>query len=96
MQQQKTHMINEEWNKMQNDAPFVAFYSMHAVTFVLPGEMADMSIADCSGLFLYPLEQELPSLLQSYELWGKQPSSLILVTSYDMPLRKAAVLFYIQ
>ena len=30
------------------------------------------------------LEQELPSLLQSYELQGKQPS-LILVTSYDMP-----------
>ena len=41
----KTNMINEEWNKTQNDAPFVAFYDMHAVTFVLPDEMADVSIA---------------------------------------------------
>ena len=59
-QQHKTNMINEEWNT-QNDAPFVAFYDMRAVTFVLPDEMADVSIAvvysytwDCSGLFLYP------------------------------------------
>ena len=32
-------MINEEWNKTQNDAPFVAFYDMHAVTFVPPDEL---------------------------------------------------------
>ena len=38
-------MINEEWNKTQNDAPFVAFYNMRAVTFVPPDEMADVSIA---------------------------------------------------
>ena len=37
-------MINEEWNKTQNDAPFVAFYDMRAVTFVLPDEMANVSI----------------------------------------------------
>ena len=37
-------MINEEWNETQNDAPFVAFYNMHAVTFVLPDEMADVLI----------------------------------------------------
>ena len=29
----------------QNDVPFVAFYDMRAVTFVLPDEMADVSIA---------------------------------------------------
>ena len=40
VQQHKTSMINEEWNKTQNDAPFVAFYDMRAVTFVLPDEMA--------------------------------------------------------
>ena len=34
-------MINEEWNKTQNDAPFVAFNYMHAVMFVLPDEIAD-------------------------------------------------------
>ena len=45
VQQHKTNMTNEEWNKTQNDAPFVAFYDMHAVTFVLPDEMADVSIA---------------------------------------------------
>ena len=28
-----------------NDAPFVAFYDMCPVTFVLPDEIADMSIA---------------------------------------------------
>ena len=29
----------------QNDAPFVAFYDMHAVTFVPTDEMADVTIA---------------------------------------------------
>ena len=38
-------MINEEWNKTQNDVHFVAFYDMRAVTFVLPDEMTDVSIA---------------------------------------------------
>ena len=52
MQQHKTHMINEEWNKTQNDAPSVAFFDMRAVTFVLPDEMADVSIA---GLQLFIL-----------------------------------------
>ena len=54
VQQHTTNMINEEWNKTQNDAPFVAFYDMRAVTFVRPHEMAYVSIAGCSGLFLYP------------------------------------------
>ena len=38
----KTNMINEEWNETQNDAPFVTFYNMHAVTYVLPNEMGDV------------------------------------------------------
>ena len=45
MQQHKTDMINEEWNKRQNDAPFVAFYNMRAVMFVLPDEIADPETA---------------------------------------------------
>ena len=45
VQQHKTNMINEEWNKTENDATFVAFNDMRAVTFVLPNEMADVSIA---------------------------------------------------
>ena len=47
-------MINEEWNKTQNDAPFVAFHDMRAVTFVLPDEMADMSIAGLQCFILIP------------------------------------------
>ena len=72
---------------------------MCAVTFVLPDEMAIVSIAGLQWFILIPrlkhtgvtgqfipipypiyiekticdLEQELPSLLQSYELRGKQP-----------------------
>ena len=49
-------MINGEWNKTQNDAPFVAFYDMRAVTFVLPDEMADVSIA---GLQWFILKRRL-------------------------------------
>ena len=47
-------MINEEWNKTQNDAPFVPFYDMLAVTFVLPDEMVDMSIAGLQWFTLIP------------------------------------------
>ena len=38
----------------QNDAPFVAFYDMRAVTFVLPDEMADMPIAGLQWFILIP------------------------------------------
>ena len=41
-------------NKTQNDAPFVAFYDMHSVTFVLPDEMADVSIAGLQWFILVP------------------------------------------
>ena len=54
VQQPKTNMINEEWNKTQNDAPFVAFYDMRAVTFVLPDEMANMSITGLLWFILIP------------------------------------------
>ena len=47
-------MINEEWNKTQNDAPFVAFYDIRAVTFILPDEMADVSIAGQPWFILIP------------------------------------------
>ena len=38
----------------QNDAPFVVFYHMGAVTFVLPDEMADVSIAGLQWFILIP------------------------------------------
>ena len=54
VQQHKTNMINEEWNKTQNDALFVAFYDMRDVTFVLPDKMADVSIAGLQWFILIP------------------------------------------
>ena len=54
MQQHKTNMINEEWNKTQNDAPFVTFYDMRAVMFVLPDEMANVSIVGLQWFILIP------------------------------------------
>ena len=53
VQQHKTNMINEEWNKTQNDAP-VAFCDMRADTFVLPDEMANVSIAGLQWFILIP------------------------------------------
>ena len=47
-------MINEERKKTQNDAAFVAFYDMRAVTFVLPDEMANVSIAGLQWFILIP------------------------------------------
>ena len=61
-------------DETQNDAPFVAFYDMHAVTFVPPDEMADVTIAGLQWFILIPPNYEESSR-----------SSLILVTSYDMP-----------
>ena len=54
VQQHKTNMINEEWNKTQNDAPFVVFYDMCAVTFVPPDEMEDVSITGLQWFILIP------------------------------------------
>ena len=47
-------MINEEWNKTQNDASFVAFCEMRAVMFILPDEMAYVSIAVLQWFILIP------------------------------------------
>ena len=47
-------MINEEWNKTQNAAPFVGFYDMCAVTFVLPNEMANVLIVGLQWFILIP------------------------------------------
>ena len=40
--------------KQKNDAPFVAFYDIPAVMFVLPDEMADVSIAGLQWFILIP------------------------------------------
>ena len=41
-------------DETQNDAPFVAFYDINAVTFVLLDEMADVMIAGLQWFILIP------------------------------------------
>ena len=41
-------------DETQNDAPFVAFYDMRAVTFVPPDEMAYVTIAGLQWFILIP------------------------------------------
>ena len=76
VQQRKTNMINEEWNKTQNDVPFVPFYDMPAVTFVLPDEMADVSIARLQCFILIPLPDK-PILGSSNSAANKDTMSKI-------------------
>ena len=48
-------MINEEWEKKQKMMPHLSpFMSCILLRLVQPDEMADLSMRDCSGLFLYP------------------------------------------
>ena len=61
VQQHETNMINEKRDKTQNDAPFVTFYDMSAVTFVLPDEMAD----DFSRLLQHAIEKGRGPILYS-------------------------------
>ena len=74
--------------KPQNDALFVAFYNMRAVTFVLPDEMADVSISGLQWFILKPHGSHMlcdshskPYLHseQKYKIWNKnhQPATII-------------------
>ena len=65
------------------DAPFVAFYDMRAVTFVLPDEMADVSIAGLQCYSYTPIKphggligQLIPIpypiyIEKKYSIWNK-------------------------
>ena len=88
-------MINEEWNKTQNDAPFVAFYNMCAVMFVPPDEMADMSIAGLQWFILVPplnhtgfhrpIDSHSKSYLyreKNYRIWNKNYPACCNPTNY--------------
>ena len=78
MQQLKTNMINEEWNRTQNDAPFVTFYDMHAVMFVLPDEITNVSIAGLvNTLASTNINQSAPNLVKIYMTIRFQMSSLM-------------------
>ena len=95
VQQHKANMINEEWNETQNDAPFVAFYDMRAVTFVLPDEMADVSIAGLQWFILIPRlnhtvshrptdSHSIPYLhREKYRIWNKNYPACCNPTNYE-------------
>ena len=44
----------EKTKKTQNDAPFVAFYGIRAITFVLPDEIAEVSITGLQWFIITP------------------------------------------
>ena len=93
---------NKKW------CPFVAFYDMRAATFVLPDEIADVSIAGLQWFILVPRLNHTGSHIDSQSkpylhreinptIWGESNcSSLVLLASYDMPYKKAEVQFYIK
>ena len=55
-------------DETQNDAPFVAFYDMHAVTFVPPDEMADVTIAGLQW-FILSIPLLLLSVVSTVVMW---------------------------
>ena len=98
-------MINEEGNKTQNDAPFVAFYDMGAVTFVLPDKMADVSIAGLQWFILIPRlnhtgshrpidSHSKPYLHQGkkYRIWNKNYPACCNPTNYVESSRSSLIL----
>ena len=78
-------MINEEWKKKtQNDAPFVAFYNICAVTFVLPDENGYVLIAGLPVVYFIPQlnhtgshrpsdSHSNPYLEKENKTWNKNP-----------------------
>ena len=88
-----------EKNPTQNDAPFVTFYDMRAVTFVLPDKMADVSIGGLRWFILIPWLNHTGStgkvipipnpiyIEKIYKIWNKnlQPAASLQIT------RKAVV-----
>ena len=94
VQQHKTNMINKEWNKIQNDALFVDFNDMRAVTFVLPDEMVDVSIVGLQRFILIPRLNHLGShrpdshskpylhLRKKYRIWNKNHPACCNPTNY--------------
>ena len=98
-------MINEEWNKTQNDAPFVIFYDMRAVTFVPPDEMADVSIAGLQWFILIPrlnhtgshrpIDSHSKSYLhreKNYRIWNKNCPACCNPTNYGESSRSSLIL----
>ena len=89
----------------QNDAPFVAFYDMRAVTFVLPDEMADVMIVGLQWFILIPRlnhtgshrpvdSHSIPYLHQGkkYRIWNKNYPACCNPMNYEESSRSSLIL----
>ena len=103
VQQDKTNMLSEEWKKTQNDAPFVAFYDMRAVTFVLQDEMDDVLIAGLHWFILKPRLNHtgltgqlipIPNLIyiKKKRIWNKNYPACCYPTNYGESSRLSLIL----
>ena len=105
MQQHKTNIVDEKWNKTQNDAPFVVFYDMCAVMFVLPDEMADVSIAGLQWFIPVlqlnhtgshrPTDSHFKPYLhpeKKYRIWNKNYAACCNPTNYEERSRLPLIL----
>ena len=92
-------------NKTQNDAPFVAFYDMYAVTFVPPDEMADVTIVGLQWFILIPPIklhgvpqanwfpfQTLFTSRKKYRIWNKNYPACCNPTNYEESSRSSLIL----
>ena len=65
-------------DETQNDAPFVTFYDMHAVAFVPPDEMADVTIAVFTSR-------------KKYRIWNKNYPACCNPTNYEESSRSSLI-----
>ena len=92
-------------DETQNDAPFVAFYDMHAVTFVPPDEMADVTIVGLQWSILIPRlnhtgshrpidSHSIPCLNQEkkHRIWNKNYPACCNPMNYEESSRSSLIL----
>ena len=92
-------------DETQNDAPFVAFYDMRAVTFVSPDEMANVTIAGLQWSNLIPRlnhtgshklidSHSIPYLHQEKKnrIWNKNYPTCCNPTNYEESSRTSLIL----
>ena len=92
-------------DEKQNDALFVAFYDMHAVMFVPPDEMADVTITGLQWSILIPRlnhtgshrpidSHSIPYLHQEkiHRIWNKNYPACCNPTNYEKSSRSSLIL----
>ena len=92
-------------DETKNDALFVAFYDMHAITFVPPDEMADVTIAGLHWSILIPRlnhtvshsptdSHSIPYLHREkkYRIWNKNYPACCNSRNYEESSRSSLIL----